>query len=276
MNKWDENRQANPWVAAQRKSGINGPYMRMSEVYLGYAEVCAALGDVVTGKQYLKTVRERSFPQGLADTDGFIASFGNDLVRAIIEERGFEYAGEGDRRWTLIRSGYLPEDIKRIKDMTKAMMDGLATKGYYEFENGNIISAYIWTKLVDAKTIYGHRLTAQCPMDKVNDPVLYPGWRGQKDNWEEMGLNYGNSAPATNLAIKGLFEIVSEEEAASLESQGYAKVNWGIDLVDNRDEYDKYLFWDYDYVSAPIYLWPFTPNVMAAGGFTNGYGFKQE
>ena len=46
--------------------------------------------------------------------------------------------GEGDRRWTLIRSGYLPEDIKRIKDMTKAMMDGLATKGYYEFENGNI------------------------------------------------------------------------------------------------------------------------------------------
>ena len=48
LNKWDENRQANPWVAAQRKSCINGPYMRMSEVYLGYAEVCAALGDVVT------------------------------------------------------------------------------------------------------------------------------------------------------------------------------------------------------------------------------------
>lgn len=63
-----------------------------------------------------------------------------------------------------------------------------------------------------------------------------------KDNWEEMGLNYGSSTPATNLAIKGLFEIVSEEEAASLESQGYTKVNWGIDLVDNRDEYDKYLF----------------------------------
>ena len=46
--------------------------------------------------------------------------------------------------------------------------------------------------------------------------------------------------------------------------------------VKDMDEYDKYLFWDYDYVSAPIYLWPFTPNVMAAGGFTNGYGFKQE
>lgn len=52
----------------------------------------------------------------------------------LLKNGGFEYAGEGDRRWTLIRSGYLPEDIKRIKDMTKAMMDGLATKGYYEFE----------------------------------------------------------------------------------------------------------------------------------------------
>lgn len=67
-------------------------------------------------------------------------------------------------------------------------------------------------------------MTAQCPTDKVNDPVLYPGWRGQKDNWEEMGLNYGSSTPATNLAIKGLFEIVSEEEAASLESQDIPKL----------------------------------------------------
>ena len=42
------------------------------------------------------------------------------------------------------------------------------------------------------------------------------------------------------MCIRDRFEIVSEEEAASLESQGYTKVNWGIDLVDNRDEYDKY------------------------------------
>ena len=34
-------------------------------------------------------------------------------------------------------------------------------------------------------------------------------------------------------------------------------------------------FYDYDYVSAPIYLWPFTPNALSTGGFTNGYGFKQ-
>ena len=31
LSKWDENRQTRPWVEAQRKSGINGPYMRMSK-----------------------------------------------------------------------------------------------------------------------------------------------------------------------------------------------------------------------------------------------------
>lgn len=277
LNKWDENRQTTPWVANNRKSGINGPYMRMAEVYLGYAEVCAALGDQATAKQYLKMVRERSFPEGKANTDAFIASCGNDMVRAIVEERGFEFAGEGDRRWTLIRSGYLPDALRRIKELTTAMMDGLATKGYYQFENGNVISSYVWTKLVDAKSEYGHRLTAQCPEDKKDDPVLYPGWRGQNDDWEAHGLDYKTDTPATNLAIKGLFERIEpgSAEAKALEADGYEMQNWGADLVTNREEYDKYLFLDYDYVKAPIYLWPFTPNVILTGGFTNGYGFKQ-
>lgn len=273
LNKWDENRQTTPWVANQRKSGINGPYMRMAEIYLGYAEVCAALGDEPTAKMYLQTVRKRSFPAGLDKTDEFIASCGS-LLRAVIEERGFEYAGEGDRRWTLIRSGFLPDALRRIKNLTKDMMDGLEANGYYEFENGNIISSHVWTKLVDAKSIYGHRLTAQCPIDKQDDPVLYPGWRGQNDDWTAHGCNYGSDAPKTNLAIKGLFEQISEEEAEALAAEGYTKVKWGADLVANRVEYDKNLFLDYDYVSAPIYLWPFTPNQIAAGGFTNGYGFK--
>lgn len=277
LNKWDENRQTNPWVAAQRKSGINGPYMRMAEMYLGYAEACAALGEDGEAISYLKTIRQRSFPAGKDNTDQFIASCGSTL-RAVIEERGFEFAGEGDRRWTLIRTGFLPDAIKKVKDMTRAMIDGLKTQGYYQFENGNVISSYVWTKLVDAKSIYGHRLTAQCPEGKEDDPVLYPGWRGQNDDWESQGLDYKSSTPATNLAIKGLFKHIEpgSAEAQALEADGYTKVNWGIDLVNYDDEYYKYFFYDYDYQSAPVYLWPFTPNVLSNGGFTNGYGFKQE
>jgi hypothetical protein len=80
------------------------------------------------------------------------------------------------------------------------------------------------------------------------------------------------------LAIKGLFKYIDPNgtEAAALKADGYTQVSWGQALVDNADEYYKYYFLDYDYESAPIYLWPFTANTVAAGNFTNGYGFLQE
>lgn len=283
-NKFDENRQPTVWTQAQRRSGINAPYMRLSEMYLGYAEACAATGDNAEAKTYLTKVRNRAFRTAdEANVEGFISKEGS-LLKAIIDERGFEFAGEGDRRFTLIRTGLLPEKIKEIKDLTRKMLDGLKTNGSYTFENGNTISAYIYTKSVDAagmkdangNTMYGYRLTTQCPEGKENDPVLYPSWRGQKDNWDELGLDYGTKTPKTNLAIKGLFAPVSDEEAEALTKDGYKKVDWGKTLVDNDDEYYKYLFYDYDYVSAPIYLWPFTPNIIATGGFVNGYGFSNK
>lgn len=283
-NKFDENRQTAVWTQAQRRSGINAPYMRLSEMYLGYAEACAATGDNAEAKTYLTKVRNRAFRTAdEANVEGFINKEGS-LLKAIIDERGFEFAGEGDRRFTLIRTGLLSEKIKEIKDLTRKMLDGLKTNGSYTFENGNTISAYIYTKSVDAagmkdangNTMYGYRLTTQCPEGKENDPILYPSWRGQKDNWDELGLDYGTKTPKTNLAIKGLFAPVSDEEAEELTKDGYKKVNWGKTLVDNDDEYYKYLFYDYDYVSAPIYLWPFTPNIIATGGFVNGYGFSNK
>jgi len=164
--------------------------------------------------------------------------------------------------------------------MTYNMINGLKTNGYYTFSNGNTISSYIYTKLVDAQATYGYRLTTQCPEESEDDPVLYPGWRGQNDDWETVasnsGLSFEYSDTKTNLAIKGLFNYVDDTEAATLIADGYEKVDWGEELVEYFDEYYTYLFYDYDYTSAPIYLWPYTPNVISTGGFTNGYGFKQE
>ncbi len=273
LNKWDENRQKTPYVTKQRLSGINGPYMRIAEIYLGYAEACAALGDNAEAKSYLTIIRDRAFGgSGKGDVDAFIAKEGS-LLEAIIDERGFEFAGEGDRRWTLIRTGLVSKKIMAMKALTKQMIDGLEKDGYYKFENGNVITNYIWTKMVDARSLKGHRLTAQAPENE--DPILSPGWRGVNDDWSQFGLDYKDNN-LTNLAIKGLFRQLSDNEIAQLEADGYKKTDWAIDIVKNRDEYDKYLFYDYDGVKAPIYLWPFTPNVCANGGFTNGYGFKNE
>lgn len=273
-NKWDENRQKKVWTANCRKSGINGPYMRISEVYLGYAEACAVLGDETEAKKYLSIIRERAFPPGKADVDGFIAQEGS-LLKAIIDERGFEFAGEGDRRTVLIRSGLIGEKIKAIKELTRKMLDGLQANGFYQFDNGNVISTKVYTKMVDAKALKGYRLTTQCPQNSQDDPILYPSWRGVNDDWSSYGLDYeGNTK--TNLAIKGLFKKLSDDEVSVLLADGYKEENWGQTLVENSDEYYKYLFYDYDYESAPIHYWPFTPNILSNGGFTNGYGFKQQ
>ena len=198
------------------------------------------------------------------------------MLEAVIDERGLEFAGEGDRRWTLIRSGFFPKKIKAIKELTAKMIAGLESNGYYQFDNGNVISNTIYTKMVDGKTQYGYRLTAQCPEGMENDPVLYPGWRGTNDDWSSYGLDYKTSTPATNVAIQGLFKNLSDAEVAALTADGYKAQAWGSDIVKNKDEYYKYFFYDYDYTKAPIYLWPFTPNVLSTGGFTNGYGFAQE
>lgn len=274
LSKFDENRVEIPWNK-QRNSGINGPYMRMAEIYLGYAEACAALGESGPATQYLKIVRQRSFPTGLDKTEARISSLG--LLNAIIEERGFEFAGEGDRRWTLIRTGLIGEKIKEMKSLLRAMVNGLKANGSYTFENGNTISDYVYTKLVDAKSLYGYRLTAQTPAGKENDPVLYPGWRGQHDDWTKVAQDgkYTFVAPVnSNLAIQGLFKPVEDE--AALLADGYEKFEWGKAYVDYENEYVECFFKDYDFESAPIYLWPFTPNTILTSGLHNGYGFPDK
>lgn len=247
----------------------------MSEIYLSYAEACAATGETGEAKVYLAKIRERAFPAGMADVDGFIADCGGDILTAVIEERAFEFAGEGDRRWTLIRNGLLGDRVKAIKELTKKMIDGLKTNGYYEFENGNIISDYVYTKQVDAKTEYGFRLTAQAP--DTTDPVLYPGWRGQADDWETLAksikFSYGTATPATNLAIKGLFEQVDGD---ALVADGWKKNDWGCKIAELETEYLTNVFLDWDYTSAPIYLYPYPPTVVATANFVNGYGFQNE
>lgn len=277
--KFDEGRQKTVWTKNQRRSGINAPYMRMSEVYLGLAEAAAINGHEDIAKDYLKLIRKRAF-RGIDNVAEFIAQEGS-LFEAIIDERGFEFAGEGDRRWTLIRTGLIAKKVKALKELQTEMVTSLKNEGSYKFKNGNVISTYIWTKMVDPKSKeWGERetrLTGVCPKGQEDNALLYPGWRGQHD-WENVeGFTKYATDPKSNLAIKGLFNKLSDAEIAALEADGYKKTNWGADIVVNQDMMDEYtvnVFKGYDYQKAPIYLFPFTLNARNTGFFTNGYGFS--
>ncbi|HTN35503.1 MAG TPA: RagB/SusD family nutrient uptake outer membrane protein, partial [Arachidicoccus sp.] len=151
-NKWDESRMANPYTAAQRKSGINWPQLRMADVILMLAEVDAELGNEGAAKTELTKVRSRAFfpADQAAKVTAYIGSLSGDALKdAIYEERKLELAGEGVLRYDLIREGRLPKAIKSIRDRQTAMINGLKSMGYYTFSNGNQISNYIYVKAVN-------------------------------------------------------------------------------------------------------------------------------
>ena len=284
-NKWDENRMSPPYYQAQRRSGVNNPYMRKADVILMLAEVYAELGDEGRAKTELTKVRSRAFPanmQAQKVTNYISGLSGEALKDAILTERKLEFGGEGIRKYDMIRNGKFPKMIETLKTNLTNMINGLETDGYYTFPNGNEIPAYVWTKQVDAGTDYGYRLTTQCT-DK-DDPVLFPGWRGQYDDWENVagpgvGARY-NGDYTTNTAIKGLFKHIVPEsaEAANLEAQGYEMKKWGQWYVEYREEYSDYVYRGYVEGAAPIYLVPIIAQSISTseGSIINGYGFDQE
>lgn len=286
-NKWDESRMTNPWIPSQRQSGVNWPMMRMADVVLMLAETYAELGDEASAKSQLQKVRSRAFAAGdQAEkvTNYINALSGDALKEAIAQERKLELAGEGYRRDDLIRTGKLPEKIKAVRDLQKAMVAGLKTAGYYTFPNGNTISSYIYTKPVNMAALgIAKMLTTQVAVAETDStyPVRYPSWRGNCDLWTAQG--YTAASGNRNLAIMGLFKYIapgSAEEAALL-AKGYVKTAWGSNIVANESQYTTDIFKGYTdaYYSAgapPRYLFPLSSETVTKsnGLISNGYGFK--
>lgn len=279
-NKWDWNKMTSPNTASYGMAGINASIMRISDAYLMLAEVYAALGDDANAKKYLSIVHNRAF-KGNSDPDfeAYIKKCGS-VYDAVIYERALEFVGEGMRRHDLVRTGKLPKACVDNRALMTAVVDGVHENGFYHFDNGNELPAYVWTKMVDAKRQYGYRLTAQCTDE--SDPVLFPGWRGQHDDWGSIQPAF-KDVNETNVAIKGLFKYIEpgSDEAKALEADGYVQTNWGVDMYDYRDSYATKLLCGYsdaDYAAKnpPIYLIPNRYNDLQNSGITNGYGFRQK
>jgi hypothetical protein len=196
----------------------------------------------------------------------------------VVDERGFEFAGEGDRRWTLIRTGLIGKKVAAMRTLTKQMIDGLNANGSYTFANGNTIGNYIYYKGVDPTALgLSSRLTGVTPESMRvagyepstdAEAVQFPGWRGQHD-WELYKTYKGGIFPNSNIAIKGLFTNITTTP------DGYYQKPWGKAIVDQENTngfyYDDF-FKGWDCKTAPVYVVPLSQNALI-GGFTNGYGF---
>lgn len=315
LNKYDPNRVATPDLR-QLYSGISFIHMRQADIILMLAEAYAQTGDEGSAREQLKKVHDRAFDPAVRDAKfaELLATPASEtqssLVEAILKERQLEFQGENLRRWDLVRSGNLPKIAYEYRKKLVDHMAELRANGYVNYPNGNQLPAYVWTKLVNAKADYGYRLTMTTPAglteasDRDKYAVLYPGWRGQHDDWEaarQYQISSGRSSKVnvkveedkTNLAIVGLFRYIApgSAEAQALEADGYVQTPWasGMYISTKTGAYDanieaewssKFMggYTDADYAAkkAPIYLIPMENTVCKTTGFKNGYGFPSE
>ena len=282
INKWDHNKADVPNypTAGNRSSGMNYTILRMADAMLLLAEAKALLGDDAGAISLVNKIRARAFGD---ETHAISGLTGEKLLDAIWNERKLELLGEGDVRWDMIRSGKMNTRAIAVRKEVSDMIDGLKKDGYYKFANGKTMGYYVWTKLVYLDGVSSTGVTYD-NTDETN-PVTTPGWRGIWD-WKNKGAIATYKDGPKNLAIKGLYEYIDPDgaEAKALEADGYTRINWGKNIVDNMND-GIYIYTQsiLDGVKgredkAPRYFFPLPATVLdqSKGTVTNGYGLPQK
>lgn len=136
VGKWDPRKMNSTWLddnikaSGKHMTGINPVKMRYSNVLLFYSECMNELagspdasypGDAgMTARQALALVHERAFDsEHKSEAAAYVASLPSDkdgfFNEGIVQENAWEFAGEGFRKWDLIRWNLLVEKIYEFK-----------------------------------------------------------------------------------------------------------------------------------------------------------------
>ena len=106
--------------------GINFPVMRSADLYLMLAEAVNELEGPANAKQYLQTVRNRAFhaQDGRFDLISYDINTKEGFLKAIQDERKFEFANELVRKQDLIRWGILKQSMDQARTDARDLREG--------------------------------------------------------------------------------------------------------------------------------------------------------
>lgn len=123
--KWNKSKMSEKNILAgyQGSTGIDNIRLRYADVLLMYAEVCNELNEPNAAKEAIKTVRKRAFAPELWQecVETYVNNLsGHDAIfNAIKNERAWELAGEGVRKYDLARWGIYGKTIKETYEGLK-------------------------------------------------------------------------------------------------------------------------------------------------------------
>ena len=131
QGKWSRRLLENPPGQLSAKgTGINWPMMRYPDILLMFAEAENELNGAPTGdaQEALARVRRRAFPEDLwgEKVDTYVANAAaspETFFDAIVDERAWEFGGEMQRKYELIRWNLYYDKIQETVDGLKALSD---------------------------------------------------------------------------------------------------------------------------------------------------------
>lgn len=137
-------------VTSTNDDGVNFQYMRLADVYLMAAEAENQLGNTSTAWNYMEPVLARVLPAAKVNALKAKYCAGKDAFQqGIIEQRGFEFAGEQIRKADLVRWGIIDtkmaEAKQKLTDLAnrQGAYEGLPDKVYYTLDtDGETLKLY--------------------------------------------------------------------------------------------------------------------------------------
>lgn len=137
-------------VTSTNDDGVNFQYMRLADVYLMAAEAENQLGNPSTAWNYMEPVLARVLPA--AKVNALKAKYcasKDAFQQGIIEQRGFEFAGEQLRKADLVRWGIIDNKMaeakQKLTDLAnrQGAYEGLPDKIYYTLDtDGETLKLY--------------------------------------------------------------------------------------------------------------------------------------
>ncbi len=184
-------------VTSTNDDGINYQVMRLADVYMLAAEAANELNNLVAAKSYLKPVLDRALPAAKVSALLDAASTHDAFFNLIVDQRRFEFAGEGIRKVDLIRWGLLKE---KLEAQRQAMKDLAERTGAYANYPRKIYYAVALGQTLDGE---GKDMDA-------DGYYIYGLEEGQTDE-EGKDLALGKSSQ--------LFNLYTDEELAAKQSE---------------------------------------------------------
>ena len=172
---------------AENDEGVNFPVMRLADVVLMAAEANCMLQNIGLAQQYLQMIRQRAFGgSGAMEKIPYNISSQSGMLKAIKDERMFEFAEELIRKQDLIRWGELKEAMDLAKEEVAELREGIGNFSNM-MDSGEPRRVYYRLKS-DMETLEYHNID---PYEETFYPASNSDWQEAKwTNGESNGKLY--------------------------------------------------------------------------------------